>query len=66
MDLIDYLDPQRERFPQKRRFRLHHVGPAELPETSDSTHRAASVWRVARQQQALEERRVRRAVEVFG
>ncbi|MDD9380517.1 hypothetical protein M8Z33_28465 [Streptomyces sp. ZAF1911] len=29
MDLIDHLDPQRDRFPQKRRFRLNHVGPPE-------------------------------------
>ncbi|MET9466666.1 hypothetical protein ABZY44_18035 [Streptomyces sp. NPDC006544] len=26
MDLIDFLDPDRERFPAKRRFRLQHVG----------------------------------------
>ncbi|MGW7455280.1 hypothetical protein [Streptomyces sp. NPDC054787] len=29
MDLIDHLDPERERFPQKRRFRLNHIGPPE-------------------------------------
>ncbi|MFF9839294.1 hypothetical protein [Streptomyces sp. NPDC013740] len=27
MVLIDYLDPERERFPQKRRFRLNRAGP---------------------------------------